>query len=455
MNIIDLLMGMGMSYADAAEAAQNPATGAALSGAPLGQVQLSDEGRASLESLSKQQEADRLAAHQREQAAAEREDATNAQFGNDMAWLDPLFQQGATTIKPSTTADALQFGLSADPRAAAEQANLLGEIRQRGNTADPEAEAAQQAAVDELMGLYRQGGLGAQERAARARARADSENWLQGQRQADIQDRAERGMAGSGGEILDLLADRQAAGSRMSAADLETDAAAEKRALEALLGAQDVAKGMRDASDRYQDANTRAASDLATGMRRDADSYVGANADRLNDASDINSRLINDASSASKKFLQDAYLDTMKRRDAWDRGVLDLQTRVATDTRANDATENAAGWDQGKSLAVGDTGRRTDAGANFNNAGIGMWTGTTPSVLSAQGQRNDAAAAEAGAIGRGGVSAGQTFVSALAGGATGGGGQGAFLGGGGQQAVQSLGGSGQKQQSLDPWERYQ
>jgi hypothetical protein len=455
-------------------------------------------------------------------------------------WLDPAFQREAATVKPTTTADALQFGVTADPEALARQESLLdsvlgrgttadarteasqrgflSELEGRGTTADPAAEAAQRAllgevagrgrtsdadseeaqqyALDELFGLYRQGGQGAQDKAARARARADSENWLKGQREADIQDRAERGMSGSGGEILDLLADRQAAASRLSSADLEASAAAEKRALDALLGGTQLATGMRSASDAYEAENTRAragiagdmrasadayegaidqtrgrtmdsmrsaadqfsvnndrtATDLASGMREASDRFVGDNADRLGDAAEFNAKMINDATSETKQFLQDAYTDTMRRRDAWDRDVLGLQTDIATGTRSHDASQNTQGWNTGTDVATTDTRTQNNARDDFNQDQLGVYQGGTAGVTGGLNREADASANVVGGIYDVGAETGNTVVSAL-GGAAGGG-----FGGG----MPAMGGAGGAQQPaarptnniVDPWEEW-
>lgn len=472
-----------------------------------------------------------------EAAMGARDQARNDQFGNDMAWLDPEFQREAATVKPTTTADALQFGVTADPEALARQENLLesvlgrgatadsatetaqrgflSELGSRGTTADPRAEAAQrellgelggregtsdaeseqaqQYALDELFGLYRQGGQGAQDRAARARNRADSENWLKGQREADIQDRAERGMSGSGGEILDLLADRQAAASRLSAGDLEADAAAEQRAMDALLSGTQLATGMRSASDAYEAENTRAragvadsmrtaadayqgandrmrgqtmegmrsaadqfsvnndrtASDLASRMRDSSDRFVGDNADRLGDSAEFNAKMINDAADAGKRFLQDAYTDTMRRRDTWDRELLGLQADVATGTRTHDASQNTQGWNQGTDLATADA-RATNSAQDAYNAGeMDTWLGGSGRALS-DAQRNNQAWSDAmGGVGEYMGEVGKTVASAVGGGMGGGamGGMGA-MGGGAQ------GGSSAPRRDddiVDPW----
>lgn len=758
LGIIDALMQMGLTPEQAQAAANDPATLAALSGAPEVSMSapLSDPYRDARANQEQLEAPYRLTPEQQ---------AIEDRFGNDMAWLDPLFQREATTVRPTTTADALQYGTTADPAAQAAQQDLFGDVRSRGLTADPQtaaaqrnyladlgsrgltadtgamgeqrsildtvrsrgatadtategaqrdflselrsrgtaadpaaetaqrgllsrfgqrgtsadpltverqenlankllyrgpsanaesrgaqgellseigsrgpsanaesrgaqtsllseisgrgttsdadSEEAQRYALEELFGLYRQGGQDAQNRAARARSRADSENWLLGQREADMADLAERGMSGSGAEVLSLLGDRQAAASRLSAADLEADAAAEKRALDALLSGAGLAGNMRAASDQYEGQNTasrsqlasqlreaddtyqaqntaertrlatamrdaddsfanvgagmlsdlygsmrsaadaydtdyagleadlasrmrdqadtyqsnldrtrsgtmegmrsaadqfttnsdRTAAGLATDMRSQADDYqegidrltgqtlegmrnsadnyqvnndrtaaglatdmrdasdrfVGGNADRMGDAAEFNARMINDAADAGKQFLQNSYTDTMRRRDAWDRDLLGLQTGVATGTRAFDAGQQSTGYDYGYDVAGSDVTARNAARNNENSAGLGIWTGSAPSIYTAEAGRNNATGAEGAALGNLGLEFAETMASMGAGGGMGGaagGGAGAFLGG----SNQALSGGGQfappKQQSLDPWERY-
>ncbi|HYC44478.1 MAG TPA: hypothetical protein VED01_03240 [Burkholderiales bacterium] len=137
---------------------------------------------------------------------------------------------GATTEERAALADQRRM-----------MESLYGDYEQGASDVELEAQAAQREAMNELFGVWRGGGATALERARRAQARAESENWLQGQRKADMQDLAERGMSGSGAELASLQADRQAAASRLSMADLETDAALEERALQALLSGSGVA----------------------------------------------------------------------------------------------------------------------------------------------------------------------------------------------------------------------
>lgn len=91
------------------------------------------------------------------------------------------------------------------------------------------------------------GGRGATdiEMANRQRQRADQEQWLRSQREGVMQNYAERGMTGSGMELLELGANQQASATRNSLADLDTAAQLEKRRLDAIGMSGDLAGVMR------------------------------------------------------------------------------------------------------------------------------------------------------------------------------------------------------------------
>ena len=136
-----------------------------------------------------------------------------------------------------------------------------------------------------LQDIIKGGGATAIEMADRQRARADSEAWLRGQREADMADYAERGLTGSGMELLNLAADRQSAAGRNSQADLDMAKALEERRLGAINSAAGLATNMRGQTiDEQGLLNSRAttglsaASGLANSMRSaDIQEQLGLN----------------------------------------------------------------------------------------------------------------------------------------------------------------------------------
>lgn len=161
---------------------------------------------------------------------------------------------------------------------AGTQQNLLGQIQ--GQLSDPTAGLAfddgsrQAEQYGNLNEIIQGGGATALERANRQAQRADQESWLRGQREADMQDYAERGLTGGGQELLALSADRQSAAGRNSLADLQTAAQLEQRRLDAIGAAGGLASTMRGNTANEQgllasqrNANMNAATSLANNMR--------------------------------------------------------------------------------------------------------------------------------------------------------------------------------------------
>lgn len=128
-----------------------------------------------------------------------------------------------------------------------------------GAQADQGAIDAQRAALENLSRMA-QGGYSPEEAAAMQRMRMETAQQEQAQRQAVQQQMAMRGMSGSGAELAAQLAAQQGGANRMNQAQLETQAQAQRRALQALGMQGDLASGMRGQS-FDEDATRRSATD--------------------------------------------------------------------------------------------------------------------------------------------------------------------------------------------------
>lgn len=137
-----------------------------------------------------------------------------------------------------------------------------------GAEADAGAIAAQRAALAQLSQIA-QGGYTAEEAAAMQRMRMETAQQEQSQRQAVQQQMAMRGMAGSGAELAGQLAAQQGGANRMNEQQLETQAQAQRRALQALGMQGDLSSGMRGQS--FDEESTR---------RGAADDFTRWNLDR-------------------------------------------------------------------------------------------------------------------------------------------------------------------------------
>ena len=315
------------------------------------------------------------------------EQAIEDRFGNDMAWLDDEFK-----IDPA----------------------LLGESARSKVEADPEMIAAQQRALDSLFGIADAGGATAQERARRAKARGESENWLRGQREADMQNLAERGMSGSGAELLTLGNDRQAAAQRNSAADLETDAWLEQRALDALFSGGQLAGQMRD-----------------TGFREGMERAGAADEFEV-----LNQNTLNSAQESNKQFEREAWNRALERRQQWDMNKLNLGVDAAGGLLNSDAGQNQAGYNYAGNVA-GQSATQANQGRDVIKSYF-----ATPNTAEQQ-----ARIAEENAVVDGMAAAGKfgdSVISTAAGGGMGGGAGARMggMGGGGGSAAPSGGGGG-------------
>jgi hypothetical protein len=182
-------------------------------------------------------------------AIAQQSDAMNRarELANDnLDFSDPALQQalGGEWAKIQGGAGAPQFGGDADQRRVLEQALGFSSNQGPGSLVFDDG-SRQREQYGNLQGIIAGGGATAIEMADRARQRGDSEAWLRGQREADMANYAERGLTGSGMELLNLSADRQAAAQRNSLGDLETAKALEERRLATINNAAGLAGTMR------------------------------------------------------------------------------------------------------------------------------------------------------------------------------------------------------------------
>lgn len=231
-----------------------------------------------------------------------------------------------------------------------------------------------------LQGIIAGGGATAIEMADRARQRADSEAWLRGQREADMADYAERGLTGSGMELLALSSDRQAAAGRNSLADLETAKALEERRLGAINSAAGLATNMRGQTiDEQGLLSNRATTGLnvagsVTNSMRDANirEQLG-----LNQA--LQSQAIGAANIAGQMRTQDynerSYLDERTLN------ALEQQTRLTDSMRTQQANEQI--------------GQR-----NAQQNALSTWANTANSMRDASAQESQYRATSADAFSR-------------------------------------------------------
>jgi hypothetical protein len=223
------------------------------------------------------------------------------------------------------------------------------------------------------------GGRGATEieMARRQAQRADEEQWLRSQREATLEDYAERGLAGSGQELLSLGGSQQASAGRNSLADLETAATLEDRRLNAI--------GM--------------AGGLATNIRGQTMDEQQFNAGRADQALYARGGMANALRQGD--FNEKSYLDSSALQ------ALGLSGQLATDIRTGTYNEetgrtnfelnrgnslgNLASTQRGQTMQeeLGRTGFELGRGTAMGNLATDMRTGTMQEELGRVGFETD------------------------------------------------------------------
>lgn len=421
--------------------------------------------------------------------------ALDERFGSKYSWLDPSFMLQPQLLGQSQQALA-QSDLSAQlaqytglqnaqdllntpyefmgPEQQQQMLDLVKTMAQKA--ADPrsfnfDTSGRQEEQYGNLKDIIAGGGADAIERARRLKQRQDSESWLRGQREADLQSYGERGLGGSGLELQSLSQAQQGAAGRNALADAEMAAELEKRKMDAIGSAANLASVMRGQAIDEQslfagnqqsilgtgatiaNAMRQAQLDEQLGMRDAQNKTIGTYADlaskmrdqsfdeaykrggAADDFSKWNADTINAAKDSNVTYLRDQQAETMKRD--WDTWLQKLKTATgaAETVLGTDERENTAGFTQGTNVGSADAAIQNQARDKVNNAKLGTGNYNLDEGLRAEMERN-------GMIGPTGQFVGQTFdeiIKAIAGGYGGGSMGGSFgsLGG----ALGSLGGS--------------
>ena len=137
---------------------------------------------------------------------------------------------------------------------------LLGPSAYAGIESDPETREAQMAALDELLNVYRSGGMTLEDKANLAAIQTRTAPAERSAREGIREQMQARGVSGGGSELAMQLAAQQGSANRAAAGGLETAAAAQKRALDAILARGRMAGDIRG-QDRGEKERTAGAAD--------------------------------------------------------------------------------------------------------------------------------------------------------------------------------------------------
>lgn len=185
-------------------------------------------------------------------------------------------------------------------------------------------QASQNRALSELENIGYEGGMRLQDKAALQDATQDSIVKDRAQREGIAAEMARRGLGGSGFDVAAQLQGQQGTADRMANSSLKAAASAQDRALQAIMGAGDLAGKYRsqDFSEQAQKAsaadkinmfnteNLRDVNQRNTGMLNRSQELNLANRQKI---SDDNTRLGNSEQMYNKGLAQQQYENEMKR----------------------------------------------------------------------------------------------------------------------------------------------
>jgi len=176
-----------------------------------------------------------------------------AKLGN----LDPLNLETPQWIKDM---DTVSIDGVDDMSWEDSQAALVGGSEFENIEGDPRLRDEQMASLGALQELANNGGMNAQDQANLARIQSQASQADRGRREAILQNAAQRGMGGSGMELLAQLDSSQAATDRQAQEGLDVAGMAQDRALQAMMQGGNLAGNIRG-QDHGEDSQRAAAMD--------------------------------------------------------------------------------------------------------------------------------------------------------------------------------------------------
>lgn len=394
-------------------------------------------------------EADAKAAAEAKAGRQAETDRLNSKYGSEYSWAqNPEFLMNPALLGQSERARAqsdpmAQFAQYAGLGKAnelmgqdfqfmgpEEQQKMLDLVKQMALKADDprnfnfDTSGRQEEQYGNYKDIIAGGGADAIERARRLRQRQDSEAWLRGQREADLQSYGERGLAGSGLELQSLSQAQQGAAGRNALSDAEMAAALEKRKMDAIGGASDLASTMRgQAIDEqslfagHQDSILATGASIANAMRQaQLDEQLGARkaqnetlstygdlASKIRDQSfdeaykrgtgaddfsKINVDSVNAARDSNTAFYQQSYRDLMARKQQEWMEALRTSTGAANTLLGTDERENYFGSNQATGLAKDSAQTWNDAMEQYRKTLLGTMNTGENAKIAADQNRN-------------------------------------------------------------------
>lgn len=189
---------------------------------------------------------------------------------------------------------------------------------------DPQAQAAQQAALAQLQDVTESGGLTDTDRSKLNQISMDEGTQQRGARDAILQNAQARGMGGSGMELLAQMQNQQDSATRQNARDLDVAGMAQERALQALMnqgqlatqvGAQrfDQNAAKANAADAISQFNAQNQQQVGMANTATNNAAQAANLGAKQSISDQNTALRNQQETYNRQLKQQEYENKLKK----------------------------------------------------------------------------------------------------------------------------------------------
>lgn len=230
------------------------------------------------------------------------------------------------------------------------QVYLLGPSAMEGISLDPRFKNAQLEALQSLKDISSQGGLTSTDRSRLNQIQTEEDSRARGARERILQSAAERGISGSGVELLNNLTNSQESATRSSQRGFDVAADAEQRALEALksggaLGAQmeqnqfGQQEKIASAIDRFNQANQQTKQTQANLGVQNRNTAAAANLQNKQNISNQNVDLANKQIQYNKELAQQRYENELKKQQSVAGALQKLGANTTDNARKRDDTE--------------------------------------------------------------------------------------------------------------------
>lgn len=204
------------------------------------------------------------------------------------------------------------------------QAALAGESKMGGITLDPKLKQAQMQALSQLQDIGDSGGMNLTDQANLRKIQSEQDASARGSREAIIQGAQQRGLGGSGLDLMSQMQNQQDSATRASQRGTDVAAMAQQRALDAIIaggaqagniGAQDFNQkaqvaGAQDAISKFNAQNQQATNIFNTQSRNDAQAM---NLGAKQELSNANTGLKNQQQQYNKNLIQQDYENKLKK----------------------------------------------------------------------------------------------------------------------------------------------